>query len=86
MYLMTKDKPYNALDQYYKAKYGKKVSKIALNAGFTCPNRDGKKGYGGCLYCSKAKSGDFAGSINLSIADQFNEIKEIMENKWKDVL
>ena len=86
MNLMTKDKPYNTLDQYYKTKYGKKVSKIALNAGFTCPNRDGKKGHGGCLYCSVAKSGDFAGNINMSITDQFKEIKAIMENKWQNIL
>jgi radical SAM protein (TIGR01212 family) len=83
---MTKDKPYNTLDQYYKTKYGKKVSKIALNAGFTCPNRDGKKGHGGCLYCSVAKSGDFAGNINMSITDQFKEIKKVMENKWQNIL
>lgn len=82
MNLMTKDKPYNTLDAYYKAKYGKKVAKIALNAGFTCPNRDGKKGYGGCLYCSSLKSGDFAGNVNLSISEQFKEIKAIMEGKW----
>jgi len=48
MSLMTKEKPYNALTAYYKNKYNAKVAKIALNAGFTCPNKDGKKGYGGC--------------------------------------
>jgi radical SAM superfamily enzyme len=52
----TSAKPYNSLNEYYKQKYGKKVAKISLNANFTCPNRDGKKGYGGCIYCSKELS------------------------------
>ena len=86
MNYFTKAKPYNSLNEYYKAKYGHKVAKIALNANFTCPNRDGKKGYGGCTYCSRLLSGDFAGNKNKSLREQFNDIKAIMENKWDDLL
>ena len=86
MNLMTKEKPYNTLTEYYKTKYNAKVAKIALNADFTCPNKDGKKGFGGCTYCSKLGSGDFAGDKNLSFKEQFNSIKEIMESKWPNIL
>ena len=86
MNYFTKDKPYNSLHEYYKHKYGHKVAKISLNCGFTCPNRDGKKGYGGCTYCSKNLSGDFAGDKNKSLHDQFNDIKAVMEKKWKNIL
>lgn len=57
--------------------------KIALNAGFTCPNIDGTKGTGGCSYCSSSGSGDFAGSPDESIIRQFEDIKEKMHKKWK---
>ena len=86
MNYFTKDKPYNSLHEYYIKEYGKKVAKISLNCGFTCPNRDGKKGYGGCTYCSKQLSGDFAGDKNKSLKEQFDDIKKIMENKWPDTL
>lgn len=50
---MNQNKHYNTLTEYYKEIYPRKVAKIALNANFTCPNKDGRKGYGGCSYCSK---------------------------------
>ena len=62
------------------------IAKIALNANFTCPNKDGKKGFGGCTYCSKMGSGDTAGDKNLPLKEQFYQIKEIMDKKWKDLL
>ena len=83
---MSSNKNYNALSDYYKNKYNKKVAKIALNANFTCPNKDGKKGFGGCTYCSKLGSGDTAGDRNLSLKDQFYQIKDIMDKKWNDLL
>lgn len=86
MNLMDKNKRYNSLDRYYKEKYGKKVAKISLNANFSCPNKDGTKGYGGCSYCSKLGSGDFAGNINDDIITQYQKIKKIMQNKWPDSL
>lgn len=81
---MNNQDRYNTLDSFYKKKFGCKIAKISLNAGFTCPNRDGTKGIGGCIYCSNMKSGDFAGCENDDLIKQFNDIKEVMTNKWKD--
>jgi len=78
------NKRYHTLDYFYKNKFGKKVSKISLNAGFTCPNKDGTKGYGGCIYCSKLGSGDFAGKQEKDLITQFNEVKAVIEKKWPD--
>lgn len=86
MNLMTKEKPYNTLNAFYRNKFGKKVFKISLNGDFTCPNKDGKSGYGGCIYCSESGSGDFAGNKTLSLKDQFSQIKTLMLNKWNDGL
>lgn len=86
MNYMTKDKPYNSLNAYNLNKYKAKVAKIALNADFSCPNKDGKKGYGGCTYCSRLGSGDFAGDKNKSLKEQFEDIKNIMEAKWPNIL
>lgn len=80
------NKRYHTLDYFYKQKFGKKVCKISLNAGFTCPNKDGTKGIGGCIYCSKLGSGDFAGKLEKDLITQFNEVKEMMKNKWDDAL
>jgi len=82
MYL--NNKRYNTLDSFYKEKFGSKIAKISLNGNFTCPNRDGTKGVGGCIYCSNLKSGEYAGNKDLNIIEQFNEVKKIMLNKWKD--
>lgn len=56
-------KPYYSLDAYCKNTYGEKVYKIALNAGLTCPNRDGTLDTRGCIFCSSGGSGDFASSL-----------------------
>ena len=84
MKLINDEKHYNTLSNYYKAKYQKKVFKVSLNAGFTCPNKDGKVGFGGCTYCSKLGSGDFAGNPDKSLTEQFFEIKDMMNKKWPD--
>ena len=76
------NKRYHTLDYYYKNKFGEKVFKVSLNAGFTCPNIDGTVGYGGCIYCSKTGSGEFAGNPIDSIEKQFNEIRDMMLKKW----
>ena len=76
------NKRYHTLDYFYKHKFGKKIAKISLNAGFTCPNKDGTKGVGGCIYCSKLGSGDYAGSLYKSLTEQFYEIKDIIDKKW----
>lgn len=60
-------RPYYSLDCYCKETFGEKLYKIALDGGFTCPNRDGSIGYGGCIFCSDGGSGDFAVPIGRSI-------------------
>ena len=80
------NKRYHTLDYFYKHKFGGKVAKISLNAGFTCPNKDGTKGVGGCIYCSKLGSGDYAGKPNKSLTEQFYEIKNIMDKKWPNTM
>lgn len=82
MNYFTKAKPYNSLNEYFKKRYGKKVTKIALNANFTCPNRDGTKGYGGCTFCSGG-SGEYE---YLSIKEQFELVSKTIEKKWPDAL
>ena len=76
------NKRYHTLDYFYKHKFGSKIAKVSLNAGFTCPNKDGTKGIGGCIYCSKLGSGDYAGMPNKTLTEQFYEIKNIMDQKW----
>ena len=78
------NKRYHTLDYFYKHKFGSKIAKISLNGGFTCPNKDGTKGVGGCIYCSKLGSGDYAGKPNKSLTEQFFDIKKIMDKKWQD--
>lgn len=80
------NKRYNTIDNYYKNTYNHKVAKIALNANFTCPNKDGKKGFGGCTYCSKLGSGDTAGNVKDSLTIQYQKIKAIMDQKWPNLL
>ena len=76
------NKRYYTLDYFYKQKFNSKVFKVSLNAGFTCPNKDGKVGLGGCIYCSKTGSGEYAGDIKKDLITQFNEVKEMMHKKW----
>ena len=78
------NKRYYTLNYYYKKKYHCKVCKISLNAGFSCPNKDGKVSYGGCIFCSKLGSGDFAGDKTHDLITQFNEIKDQMLKKWPE--
>ncbi len=80
--IYSNNKHYYSLSEYYKNKYNKKIAKVALNANFTCPNKDGSKGFGGCSYCSSLGSGDMAGDINKSLKEQFFDIAKIMDNKW----
>ena len=73
------NKRYHTLNYYYKNKYKSKVFKVSLNAGFTCPNIDGTKGYGGCTYCLNG-SGEKIKDNDL--VKQFNDVKEVMLKKW----
>lgn len=75
---------YNSLNNYLRNKFGKKVYKISIDGGFTCPNRDGKISTGGCIFCSAKGSGDFATSKSLSITEQIEQGKERVRSKTKD--
>lgn len=78
------NKRYHTLDYYYKNRFGEKIFKVSLNAGFSCPNIDGTIGTGGCIYCSKTGSGEFAGNKEDSIEKQFIEIRNMMHHKWPE--
>ena len=69
------DKPYHSLDYEMKHRFGEKVYRLSLNGGMTCPNRDGKCGMRGCIFCSAGGSGDFAASPALSISRQLSSQK-----------
>lgn len=76
------NKRYHTLNYYYQNKFNSKVFKISLNAGFTCPNIDGTKGIGGCIYCSNTGSGEYGGNVKEDLVTQFNTIKNILHKKW----
>ena len=76
------NKRYYTLNYFYKKKFNSKVCKISLNANFSCPNKDGTVGNGGCIFCSKLGSGDFAGNVCDDLVTQFNFVKDIMNKKW----
>ncbi len=75
------DKPYHSLDYEMKRRFGEKVYRLALNGGMTCPNRDGTLGTGGCIFCSRGGSGDFAASAALSVTEQIRSQKEMIRRK-----
>ena len=79
---MPDNKQYNSLSDHLKEKLGSKTVKLSVNAGFTCPNRDGKISTGGCIFCSGSGSGDFAPSAELSIAEQLRLSREKLSGKW----
>ncbi len=81
---MSEFKRYNSVNQFFREKFGKKVIKVSLNGGFTCPNRDGTKGYGGCVFCSEKGSGDFAPEKQKPIEEQFLESRQRLSKKWPD--
>ncbi len=76
------NKRYQTYEYYLRKKFGGRCVKIPIDAGFTCPNIDGRCGYGGCIYCSGRGSGDFAGTPDKSISEQFKEGIKLLGNKW----
>ncbi|CEJ73310.1 radical SAM protein [[Clostridium] sordellii] len=76
------NKRYHTWNYYLRSNFGEKVFKVSINAGFSCPNIDGTITYGGCTYCSKEGSGDFAGNPNDNLIKQFEDIKQMMHKKW----
>lgn len=79
-----KNNHYYSLNEYLQRKFGCKVYKIALNGGFTCPNRDGKIDNRGCIFCSVGGSGEFAQDKRLPITEQIEEAKNRVSYKIKN--
>ena len=75
---------YTTLSDHYRAKFGCKVYKLSIDGGFTCPNRDGTLGIGGCIFCSAAGSGEFAAGPDSSISAQLEKAKTRVSAKNKD--
>ena len=75
------EKPYHSLDYMLRERFGEKVYKVTLNGGMSCPNRDGKIGTSGCIFCSAGGSGDFAADAALSITDQIESQIAILSQK-----
>lgn len=75
------DKRYFSLNEYCKQTFGDKVYRLSLNAGCTCPNRDGSLSVGGCTFCSEGGSGDFAADYNVSIKAQIEDAKTRIQQK-----
>ncbi len=83
MYSNT-NKRYHTLDYYFKQKFGTKVGRIPIDAGFTCPNIDGTAGFGGCTFCNTSGSGDFAGLRSDKLLEQWEKGMTMMKRKWPD--
>lgn len=75
------DKPYHSLDYMLRERFGEKIYKVSLNGGMTCPNRDGKIGNRGCIFCSAGGSGDFAGDAENTITEQIEAQKKLLVRK-----
>ena len=75
---------YYSLNEYLRKTFGSKVYKLALNGGFTCPNRDGTLDTRGCIFCSAGGSGEFAGDAKKSITEQIEEGKRLVAEKIHD--
>lgn len=74
--------PFYSANDYYKEIFGEKLIKLAVDGGFTCPNRDGTLSSKGCIFCSGRGSGDFAGSRCFTISEQYKQMKKKMSAKW----
>ena len=84
---------YNSINDYLKSVFGRKTVKLSIDAGFTCPNRDGTKGYGGCLFCSEGGSGELASHMgssvtsapaHLSMSESITAQIDKLSDKWPD--
>lgn len=80
------NKRYYTMNYYFQTKYHKKVAKVPLNAGFTCPNRDGTKGNHGCTFCSAKGSGDSILAFFQDLNTQYQQGLTRMRSKWPDCL
>lgn len=73
---------FRSIGQVLKNTFGEKIVKLSIDGGFTCPNRDGSKGYGGCTFCSASGSGEFTSGRNLRITGQMQKQVELLSPKW----
>lgn len=80
------NKRYHAYDYFMRKKFGDKCAKLPVDAGFTCPNRDGTRGIGGCIYCSARGSGDFCAERTKPIEEQLSEAYAKLSEKWANPL
>ncbi|MDD2900861.1 MAG: TIGR01212 family radical SAM protein [Syntrophales bacterium] len=76
------DLPYRDLNRYLRQRFGERVQKITLDAGLTCPNRDGRVGQGGCLYCNARGSGTGAWSRGLNLSQQLEEGRDRLGRRY----
>ncbi len=76
------NKRYHTYDYYLKHTFGEKVAKITLDGGFTCPNRDGSCGTGGCIYCSGKGGGEYTAAPELTIEQQYLVQRKLLAGKW----
>lgn len=81
--MSTSPRPYRDFNSYLRDLFGCRVQKITLDAGLTCPNRDGSQGFGGCIYCNERGSGTGASKSSLSITEQILLGKTNLAKKYK---
>jgi radical SAM protein (TIGR01212 family) len=82
--LLWGGKRFHTWNYEMRKQFGGKVFKVMLDAGFTCPNRDGTIATGGCTFCSARGSGDFAGSRRDDLVTQFRKVSDLQHRKWPD--
>ncbi len=75
---------YYTVNDFFKEKFNEKIYKVSLDAGMSCPNRDGTISVGGCIFCSDSGSGEFAGDNKISITKQIDEQLIFMQKKTKE--
>ena len=80
---LTRKKRYHALSDFLRAWFGTRVQKVTIDGGVTCPNRDGSKGRGGCIYCNALGSGTGAAGQGLSIREQMRQGMERLGRRYK---
>lgn len=79
---MHTNEKFYSLNRFLRERHGEKVVKLSIDGGFTCPNRDGRAGTGGCIFCSSEGSGDFASSRTLPVSAQLEAATMQLADKW----
>ena len=84
MYPWGDERPYNSYSTYFRRLFGERVQKVAINAGFTCPNRDGKVGFGGCTFCNNEAFTPSYCQPSKSITQQIEEGVEFHRRRYRN--